>query len=166
MPQPTDPEAPAVDRHTVPAAPSWAPGEGPDSDVDSRPRVSLGPLSLLGFGDRRQVDRRGGPSPLLMNFVGAAALIIVIAALREAKPVLLPLVVSAFGATLTAPIVFWLTKRKVPAAVAVPVVVFAALVAVTLVAGLVIGSLNAFIQEAPTYRKELDQLIRQVSVYL
>lgn len=167
MAEPTDPEPPAVDRHTVPAAPSWVPGDAPDSEFDSRPRVSLGPLSLLGFGpDRRQVDRRAAPSPLLTNFVGAAALIIVIAALREAKPVLLPLVVSAFGATLTAPIVFWLTKKKVPAALAVPAVVLAALVGVMLIAGLVIGSLNAFIQEAPTYRKDLDHLIQQVSVYL
>jgi AI-2 transport protein TqsA len=168
MPEPTDPEATTVDRPTEPASyASWAPGDPRESELDSKPRVSLGPLSIFGFGaDRRQLDRRSGPSPLVTNFVGVAALIIVIAALREAKPVLLPLVVSAFGATLTAPIVFWLRKKKVPAGMAVPVVVVAALIAATLVAGLIIGSLNAFIQEAPTYRKDLNHLIEQVSVIL
>src|SRR5688572_13846808 len=171
MPEPTDPEPPAVDRHTVPAAPpSWAPGDAPDADYDSKPRVSLGPLSIFGFGqDRRQTERRSSPtthSPILTNLVGAAAIVVVIAALKEAKPVLVPLVVSAFGATLTAPIVFWLRKKKVPPGLAVPVVVVAALVAAALVMGLVIGSLNAFIQAAPEYRQELNELIQRVAISL
>ncbi len=47
-----------------------------------------------------------------------------------------------------------------------PAVVLAALVGVMLIAGLVIGSLNAFIQEAPILPQGLDHLIQQVSVYL
>jgi len=172
MAEPSDPEWPAVDRQTVPgAAPSWPPGEPADPDTDSKPRVSLGPLSIFGFGaERRQAERRGTPapgfSPIVTNLVGAAAIVIVIAALKEAKPVLVPLVVSAFGATLTAPIVFWLKKKKVPAALAVPVVVVAALIAAALVMGLVIGSLNAFIQAAPAYRQDLNELIQRVAVTL
>jgi len=168
MPEPSDPEAPTVDRLTEPTShPSWVPGEARE-DVDSRPRVSLGPLSLLGFGaDRRAADRRApAHSPIVTNLVGTAAIVIVIGALKELRPVLVPLVVSAFCATLTAPIVFWLRRKKVPAGVAVPVVVVAALIGAALVMGLVIGSLNAFIQAAPTYRKDLDELLARTAIEL
>jgi hypothetical protein len=78
---------------------------GPEGEYDDdAPRVSLGPLGLLGFGPRPPADMsregaQGGPSALMT----AASLVIVIAALKVARPVLVPLTVSAFLAVLTAP---------------------------------------------------------------
>lgn len=87
--------------------------------------------------------------------VTAAALVVVVAALKIARPVLVPLVVSAFLATLTAPLVLYLQKRKVPALIGVPLVILMTLAFVAGLTGLVVGSLNEFIKAAPEYQAHL-----------
>lgn len=128
------------------------------------PRVSLGPLSMLGFGPKSARSRYpAAPEPSSNVLVTAAALVIVIAALKIARPVLVPLTVSAFLAVLTAPLVLYLKKHRVPPWFGVPLVVLLTLVGFAGVAGLVLGSLNTFIQEVPSYQERILSMLSSVT---
>jgi AI-2 transport protein TqsA len=137
----------------------------PEEEYDE-PRISLGPLSLLGFGpksNRRRFDDRPAQGNALHT---TAALVIVIAALKVAQPVLLPLIVSAFLAVLIAPLVLYLKKRRVPPAFGVPLVVLSTILLIAGVLGLVIGTLNAFIQQIPTYEARISSMVAMATAQL
>ncbi len=138
----------------------------PDADEDE-PRVSLGPLALLGFGpksSRRSWEARHAPAGNAL--LTTASLVIVIAALKVARPVLLPLTVSAFLAVLTAPLVLYLKKHRVPPWFGVPIVVLLTILVMAGVAGLVIGSLNTFIQQVPAYQARISTMIEVATIQL
>lgn len=141
------------------------PDEG-EEHTESQSPVSLGPLGLLGFGPKPGERRRPIVSPAWAHLIAAAAVVILIAALKEAREVLVPMVVSAFVATLTAPVVLSLRKRKVPAAIAVPLVILLTLAGAAGVTTLVASSLNEFIQVAPRYQAGLVKFIVDFSTQL
>lgn len=156
-PSSTDNRAPSL-------RPSIPPPEGDYFDEGEEPRVSLGPLGLLGFGPPPSVDPRRdrggfGPNALLT----AASLVVVIAALKVARPVLLPLTVSAFLAVLTAPFVLYLKRHRVPPHFGVPIVVLVTVLLLSGVAGLVVGTLNAFVQEIPAYQARVMDMLTSAS---
>src|SRR5690606_28775849 len=103
------------------------------------------------------------PEPSSNVLVTAAALVIVIAALKIARPVLVPLTVSAFLAVLTAPLVLYLKKHRVPPWFGVPLVVLLTLIGFAGVAGLILGSLNTFIQEVPSYQERILSMLSSVT---
>ncbi len=139
---------------------STNPEDDRQRDSESRTSVSLGPLALLGFGPSAEASHpHHAKQQSQSGLLSAASLVIVIAALKIASPVLVPLTVSAFLATLTAPFVIYLKKKRVPPEVGVPVVVLLALGIFAGVAGVVVGSVNAFVQELPTYEEQLSGII-------
>lgn len=125
--------------------------------------VSLGPLALLGFGRKRTEGPPLPQRPTGNSLITLAALVIIIAALKVASPVLVPLTVSAFLATLTAPFVLYLQRKRVPPAIGVPVVVITTLTFVAGLAGLVVGSLNVLVQELPSYEQKFDLIVSATS---
>jgi predicted PurR-regulated permease PerM len=141
----------------------------PDFDdsapVSSAP-VSLGPLALLGFGPKRTdgpVPARGEPRNVLLTI---ASLVVIIAALKIASPVLIPLTVSAFLATLTAPLVLYLKRKRIPPAIGVPLAVIGTLAVLAGVTGLVVGSVNAFVRQLPAYEQKFDAIVDASSTQL
>ena len=141
--------------------------EHPEDEVggESQP-PSLGPLSILGFGPQPSPSAAPALPRGFAQLLGAAAAVIIIAGLREAREVLVPLVVSTFVATLTAPVVLFLRAKKIPAAVAVPSVIVLTLGVVGALTGLLAGSLNAFIQAAPRYQADLIMMLIEMSAFL
>ncbi|MCH2108180.1 MAG: AI-2E family transporter [Polyangiaceae bacterium] len=142
--------------------------EGVDSTDEeglSRPSRDLGPLSALGLAPKvndeqtQSARQRRGTALLTL-----ASLVVILAALKIARPFVVPLVVSAFLATLTAPLVFYLTQRKVPPLLAIPVVVLATLAGIGALIGLLVSSLNAFIQAAPAYQASLVEVLDNISL--
>ncbi|HRR57237.1 MAG TPA: AI-2E family transporter [Acidobacteriota bacterium] len=89
--------------------------------------------------------------------LGAAAFVIVVAGIRAAAPLLVPLLLSIFLAVLAAPVFFWLKHRRVPVAVAVSLIVFGFLGLVSIAAVFVGNSLNRFVGLLPTYEARLSQ---------
>ena len=79
---------------------------------------------------------------------------------------LTPLVFSAFLAVISAPLVFWLRRRRVPESVAVLLVVLFVLGGLFGLAGVVGGSVRAFIAAAPRYAERLDQLLTNAFAWL
>lgn len=91
-----------------------------------------------------------------MLLVGAA-LVIVVAGLKQAEPLLVPLVFSAFLSAVSAPFVFWL-ERRLPAVLAVSIVVLMVLGVLVAVGAVVGSSVNEFVAAAPRYQDGLNEL--------
>ncbi len=97
------------------------------------------------------------PSQAWFFLITAAGFVIVVAGMRAAESILVPLLVSAFLAVISASPVFWLQQKRVPAPIAVLLVVLAAL-GLSLGFGALIGSsLDDFSEALPRYQTRLMQ---------
>lgn len=88
--------------------------------------------------------------------IQAAALVVVIAGLKAASPIIVLVLVSAFFSMLAGPAVLWLGRKRVPVAAAVALVIAAFLGLATLTGVVVGASINDFIRAVPGYRARLD----------
>jgi predicted PurR-regulated permease PerM len=86
-----------------------------------------------------------------------AALVIVVAGMREASSLLLPFLVSAFLALICAAPLFWLKGKGVPSVVAVLLVVLVLLSLMSLIGVLVGTSLNDFYRALPSYQESFGK---------
>ncbi|MEE9386258.1 MAG: AI-2E family transporter [Nannocystaceae bacterium] len=87
-----------------------------------------------------------------------AAAFIVVAGLRVAADIILPVLVAAFLAVLSIPPVTWLQRRKLPDWAAVFIVFSGVLVAFGLVSLFVVGSVNDFREALPAYEQRLREM--------
>ncbi len=84
-----------------------------------------------------------------------ACLVIISAGLRSAQDLVVPFLLAAFIATMAASPMFWLQKRGLPVAVALPAVMIMMIFAVVLLGALVAQSANAFTAKLPFYQARL-----------
>jgi predicted PurR-regulated permease PerM len=99
-------------------------------------------------------------SPVARVLIISASLVIVIAGLRAAEALLIPLLIAAFLTIICSPAVGWLVERKVPMFLAVLLVVLV-LMFVLFVIGAMIGNSVAELTAAlPRYQARFDELIR------
>jgi predicted PurR-regulated permease PerM len=91
-------------------------------------------------------------------FVLAASIVIVVAGLKAAAPLILPFLVSVLLAIISTPFVTWLGSRKVPTWLAVALTMIGNL-AVIVVLGVIVGqSVNEFTVKAPQYQERIQEL--------
>lgn len=91
----------------------------------------------------------------------AAAVVIVLAGIRAATPILAPLLVAVFFAMITAPLMKWLTRRGAPPVIAAAAVV-AGLIGLFAAAVAFLGvAFAGFIRSLPQYR---ESLLEQMTV--
>ncbi|RKF17500.1 AI-2E family transporter [Alginatibacterium sediminis] len=93
------------------------------------------------------------------HIVTAAALMVVLAGLKAATPILLPFLLSMFIAIVCAPIVRMMKKVGIPSVIAVMLVIILIVGTLLGLAGVVGHSLNEFRTSIPEYR---DQIIEQL----
>lgn len=91
----------------------------------------------------------------LRTLLGLAAFIVVIAGMRSAVDIIVPFLLAAFIAIVAAPGMFWLERRKVPAALAIFIVISVILIAVSAVAALIGTTINDFSRDVPTHQRNL-----------
>ncbi|MGX5913642.1 AI-2E family transporter [Aliidiomarina sp. Khilg15.8] len=85
----------------------------------------------------------------------AAALVVVLAGIKAASVVVVPVLLALFIAIICQPVILWFTRLGLPRFIAVlPVVGLIAIVGVALV-GLIVQSVNEFAQKMPEYRDSL-----------
>ena len=101
---------------------------------------------------RIEQQRRGH---VVRGLVAAAALVIVIAGLRSARPVVVPMLVAAFVAFACLPAVNKLRSWRVPKVLSVVFVVLGVVAVVFAIAAFVGSSLTAFVQTLPVYQARL-----------
>jgi len=85
-----------------------------------------------------------------------AAFVIIVAGVREARELLVPFLLSAFIAIIAAPPLFYLQRKKIPAAIALSLVIGAVVVAALLFGALVGNSIDDFSAQLPFYQERLN----------
>jgi AI-2 transport protein TqsA len=107
--------------------------------------------------DKTKIGRAGS------LLVVAAALVIVAAGVRFARPILVPLLLASLVATVTAPLVLMLERRRVPTGIAVTLAVLTDLAGIA-VLGLVVGRAFVGIEaRLPVYAEQLDAVVSEMT---
>lgn len=91
------------------------------------------------------------------SVVVAAALVIVVAGMKVAAPILVPFLLSVFISVVAAPPFFWLRGKKVPEFIAVLMVISAVIALGIFVAAMVGSSIDDFQSQIPFYQERLHQ---------
>lgn len=105
------------------------------------------------------------PDRALRLLVGAAATVVLLAGIKGAGDVLMPMVLSGFLSIAALPAVRWLTRRKVPSPLAIAIVVSLAAALLLAVTSVVAGSVRSFTREIDRYEPQLDALTAQIIHY-
>ena len=109
---------------------------------------------------------RNPSSPVPQILLIAAALVIIVAGMRAAQQILVPLLVSAFLALISASPVFWLQRKRVPGSLAVFLVVLGFL-GIGVGFGTLLGtSLQDFSAAIPRYQKALAEDMTHLQQWL
>ncbi len=85
-----------------------------------------------------------------------AAIVVVIAGVREARELLVPFLLSGFIAIIATPPLFFLKHRKIPTGIALALVIGLVVIALVLMGVLVGNSIDDFSAQLPTYQERLN----------
>jgi AI-2 transport protein TqsA len=107
-----------------------------------------------------------GDNTVFRILVGLAATMIIIAGLRAAAPVLVPLSLAAFLAVTGLPLLNWLRNQGVPLLVAVPVVVLLIVGLLVTIGFIATTSLLEIREVLPAYVERVSIMYRQLLVWL
>ena len=98
-------------------------------------------------------------SLVILNLAG---LVVILAGMKAAAPLIVPFLLAVFITVISAPLMIWLQKFKIPAGLSVMIVVGLFVFLTLVVANLVGDSIVQFSQNMPIYSEKLDAL--QVSL--
>ncbi len=98
--------------------------------------------------------------------ITAAAFVIIVAGIREAKPILIPFLLSAFIAVLSAPLLLWLKRKGLPSIIAILIVVAGFLGIGLIIAAMLGTSLDNFSRDLPVYNEQLKERIGVLLTWL
>lgn len=150
IPSAPEPAAPPATEPSSPA-PDVPQTTDPESEVPSTPRPGA---------TARTYD------PLLRTVVGAAALVIVVAGLRAASTILIPLTFALFLATASLPLMRGLMRRRCPKTVALLLTLLLDL-ALLVALGLALASaVNDVTEQLPRYQPRLIELVNDSVLWL
>lgn len=90
--------------------------------------------------------------------VATAAFVVVVAGMRAATEIIVPVLVAAFLAALCLPAFNWLIERRVPAAASLGVVILTVVIIGTLVVAIIGNSVNNFVQDRAEYEARIYEL--------
>ncbi|MCG6920219.1 MAG: AI-2E family transporter [Acidobacteria bacterium] len=105
----------------------------------------------------RMQEKKEGMSPARV-LLTLASLIVVVAGLKAAQSILIPVLLALLLAILCTPAVFWLRRHRVPTVAAVLLVVLVLLGVFTVFGFVVGGSVNGFMEAAPRFQERIDDL--------
>lgn len=110
-------------------------------------------------------DATSRRSPIAIS-VGIIAFVVVIAALRSAATLVIPILLAGFASMVAAAPLMWLRKHRVPTALAIALIVLAMFL-VLLGLGAVVGSsVNDFTVRLPEYRAMLAERLAGIEAFL
>lgn len=104
--------------------------------------------------------------PRRNRLVSAAAIVVIIAGLKAAGPIIVPVLLAVFLTVLAAPTVLWLQRRRVPAAVGVIAVMLALVSVIAVFAVLLTTAFGGFNEALPGYQSALSGLFTRAFVVL
>ena len=112
------------------------------------------------MAEKRRADR--GTRFLVL----AASLVLVVAGMRALRPIALPLLLAIFLSILSAPLLTWLMRHRLPKLLSVILTVLANVLVMAGALLLVGGSINAFLQDLPKYQVQFEEKAGQVVEWL
>lgn len=92
--------------------------------------------------------------------------IAIVAAMRVSGPILIPFLLSVLIAVISAPVLFWLTSKKVPMVIAFLLVISGIVVAGFGVGALVGASLDSFARDLPLYEEKFQAKTQTIRTML
>jgi predicted PurR-regulated permease PerM len=95
-----------------------------------------------------------------------SAIVIILAAVQAAEPIVTPFLISLFIAAISAPGMLWLTRHGIPQAVALVIMMVIIIGLATLLSGLVGSSLDGFSKNLPQYQTRLQDIAAQILGWL
>ena len=95
------------------------------------------------------------PAQILISF---AAFVVVVAGMRAAESIIVPFLLSVFIAVISAPLLFWLTKRGFPTWLALMIVIGGVIGVITGIVALIGTSVDDFSRALPFYKTRLGEL--------
>ncbi|MEZ4315863.1 MAG: AI-2E family transporter [Myxococcota bacterium] len=102
---------------------------------------------------------RRQPSAVFQGLVALAAVVVIVAGLKEASDVLLPILFSVFLAILGVPLVRLLERAKVPTVVGIPVVVLLFALGLVGITAIVAQTVRGFTAEIDQYKEPFNELV-------
>ncbi len=99
-----------------------------------------------------------GSNTSLNTFLGLAAFVVIVAGMKVSSPILVPVLLAIFIATLSAPPLLWLENRGLPTFLALLLVISVIFLIGLLLATLVGKSINDFQSQLPIYEQRLESL--------
>ncbi|WP_394132656.1 AI-2E family transporter [Shewanella maritima] len=94
-------------------------------------------------------------SMAVRGFVVMACLVIIMAGIKAASPIVVPFVLAAFLAVIFNPVIVFMTRYKIPKAVSVMLLMLFIVLMGLWLASLVGSSINEFSKQLPVYRAQL-----------
>lgn len=145
-------------------------------EVGAESRIQLNRRSIAGGGGRQikpmsksEVSSSKNQLPEPNTSRGArvlvllAAFVIVVAGVRELKPIAIPFIIAVFLSVLSAPLLAWLIRNRAPRIIAVLLTVLFNVSVAVLFLLLIGGSLSAFTESIPVYQERLEVQMRSAS---
>ncbi len=96
----------------------------------------------------------------------SASLVLVVAGMRAVEPIALPLLLAIFLSILSAPLLGWLRRHRVPKVIAVVMAVLANIAVVAVFLLLIGTSVNAFARAVPRYQAEIEEKADEILDWL
>ncbi len=104
--------------------------------------------------------------PLIAFLVPLAAFVVIVAGMRAAQPLLVPFLLAAFIAVISAPPLFWLRHKGVPTILAVIIVLIVVIVIGFMMVTLVGASLTDFSQSLPGHEANVRAQAASILAWL
>ena len=111
----------------------------------------------------KEMSHRASASQILLT---VAAFVVVIAGMRAAVTIVVPFLLAAFIAIISAPPLFWLHRKGLPIWLALMIVISGVLLIGFLISGLVGSSIKDFTDNLPVYEANLRQFISLMVTWL
>ncbi len=99
---------------------------------------------------------------ILNSLLAMAAVVVIVAGLKAASPILVPFLVAAFISLLCAPGLFWLRARGIPNPLALLMVLSGLLGVGAIFGGLVSSSINEFTTLLPSYQARFGSVVEEM----
>jgi AI-2 transport protein TqsA len=113
--------------------------------------------------ERRSLN---GSSDVRDKLIGVAALMVIIAGLRAARPVLVPFALAVFLVVTSLPLLRELRRQRVPEALAVPLVLLLIISVLVGVGAIALNSIMQIRDALPDYVTRISELLDSVFVWL
>lgn len=101
------------------------------------------------------MEDKGNIPSVIRFLVTAACFVIIVAGMRTASSILVPLLLSLFIAKICTPFLFWMQRKRIPNVLAVVIILVAIVGIGWLLAVFVGSSLNSFSRALPLYQERL-----------